>query len=76
MQMREEEAFDVGHADAGVGEAAMEFLLGVLGVQARVDQAPATIALDEIRVDVLERGDGERDLDAADAGRDEIAQRT
>jgi hypothetical protein len=43
-------------------------------VETRVDERPAALTFDEIRVDDPQGRDREGDLDASNARRDEIAQ--
>ena len=75
MQMRDEDALHVPRADPGIGQSRAKRLLRLRRVHPGVDEAPAVRAFDEIRVDERETANRQRDGDAPDARRDEIAQR-
>jgi hypothetical protein len=75
MQMRDEDAPQVFHAEPRLGQARPESLLSVRGVHSCIDEAPPAVAFDQIRIDDRQAADGKGDWDAPDARRDEIAQR-
>ncbi len=55
MHVRDEDAADVRHGDAGIRERGAKGALALLGVKARVDERPAARSLDEVRVDDPQR---------------------
>jgi hypothetical protein len=75
MEVRDEDPLHVSDTDPRVGESGAQRLLGLGGMETRVDEAPAMGALDQIRVDDRKTTDREGDGYAPYAGRDEIAQR-
>ena len=73
MQVRDEDAPHVLEADPGLGQSCAERLFGLRRVHAGVDEAPAVSTFDEIRVHDRESANGQRNGDAPDARRDDIA---
>jgi hypothetical protein len=75
MKMRDEDVLYVFDADPRLGESTAQRLFGLGGVETSIDEAPTMRSFDQIGVDDRKTTDRERDGDAPDAGRNEIAQR-